>query len=85
MRLPVQRLTGPEREEAERILKCLELYEARLAELREKIRGAAKRDEAMKLLRTGYSKVWFNTARLAARRLIIRQDFIIPKKNPPLH
>jgi transposase len=48
----VKRLTGPEREEAEWILKYLELHEARLGELREKIRGEAKRDGAMKLLRT---------------------------------
>jgi transposase len=45
-------LSGQEREEAEWILKYLELHEARLKELKEKIRGEAKQDEDMKRLQT---------------------------------
>jgi transposase len=43
---------GQEKEEAEWILKYLELHEARLKELREKIREEAKTDECMKRLQT---------------------------------
>jgi transposase len=48
----VGELRGQEREEAEWILKYLELHEARLKELKERIRKEAKRDEGMKVLQT---------------------------------
>jgi transposase len=48
----VRVLTGLEREEAEWILKYLELHEQRLKELRGKIQKEAKKDEDMKNLQT---------------------------------
>jgi len=48
----VQILTGLEREEAEWLLKYLELHEQRIKELKGKIQGEAKRDEDMKNLQT---------------------------------
>jgi len=48
----VQILTGLEREEAEWILKYLELHEQRIKELGGKIRKEAKKDEDMKNLQT---------------------------------
>jgi hypothetical protein len=47
----VQILTGLEREEAEWILKYLELHEQRIKELSGKIRKEAKNDEDMKTCR----------------------------------
>jgi len=46
----IQVLTGQEREEAEWILKHLELYDQRKTELKKKIQVEAKRDEDMQLL-----------------------------------
>jgi transposase len=43
----LERLSGQEREEAEWILKYLELHEARIKELKGKIQGEAKSDEDM--------------------------------------
>jgi len=48
----VQVLTGLEREEAEWILKYLELHEQRIKELKDKIQQEAKKDENMKNLQT---------------------------------
>ena len=45
-------MTGSEREEAEWILKYLELHEMRIKELKGKIQKEAKTDEDMKLLQT---------------------------------
>jgi len=45
-------LTGTEREEAEWILKYLELHEMRIKELKMKIQKEAKKDEDMKILQT---------------------------------
>ncbi|MCL2026677.1 MAG: IS110 family transposase [Leptospirales bacterium] len=48
----VQILTGVEREEAEWILKYLELHDQRIKELKDKITKEAKKDEDMKNLQT---------------------------------
>jgi transposase len=48
----VKVLRGQEQEEAEWIMKYLDLHEARLKELKGKIHGEAKRDEGMKRLQT---------------------------------
>jgi len=48
----VQVLRGIEREEAEYVLKHLELYEGRIKGLKKKIQGEAKTDEDMKVLQT---------------------------------
>ena len=48
----IQLLTGPEREEAEWILKYLELYEQHIKELKEKIQKEAMEDEDMKRLQS---------------------------------
>jgi len=48
----IQILTGVEREEAEWILKYLELHEQRIKELKGKIKEEAKTDEAMQLLQS---------------------------------
>jgi transposase len=48
----VETLNGPEREEAEWILKHLELYDQRIKELKEKIRKEANKDEDMKRLQS---------------------------------
>jgi transposase len=48
----VKVLSGQEKEEAEWILKYLDLHEARLKELKGKIHGEAKTDEGMKALQT---------------------------------
>lgn len=48
----VKALTGHEREEAEWILKYLELHEERIKELKEKIQKEAKKDEDMKRLQS---------------------------------
>jgi transposase len=48
----VKVLTGQEREEAEWILKHLELYELRIEELKKKIHQEAKTDEGMKCLQS---------------------------------
>jgi transposase len=48
----VKTLSGSEREEAEWILKYLELHEMRIAELKRKIKEDAKEDEDMKLLQS---------------------------------
>jgi transposase len=45
-------LTGQERDEADWILKHLELYEQRIKELKGKIHNEAKKDEGMKVLQT---------------------------------
>jgi len=50
----VKLLTGQEREEAEWILKHLELYDQRIKELKGKIQQEAKADENMKNLQTIY-------------------------------
>jgi transposase len=51
-RQAIQVLTGHEREEAEWLLKYLELHEQRIKELKRKIREDAKNDEDMKNLQT---------------------------------
>ncbi|GBU29440.1 hypothetical protein R84B8_03005 [Treponema sp. R8-4-B8] len=48
----IQVLTGYEREEAEWLLKYLELHDQRIKELREKIKEEAKNDEDMKRLQS---------------------------------
>jgi transposase len=48
----VQVLTGVEREEAEWILKYLELHDQRIKELKDRIKNEAKNDEDMKNLQT---------------------------------
>jgi transposase len=48
----IQILTGLEREEAEWLLKYLEVHEQRIKELKEKIQKEAKEDEDMKILQT---------------------------------
>ena len=48
----IETLHGQEREEAEWLLKHLELYEQRLLELKEKIKQEAKTDEDMQCLQT---------------------------------
>jgi len=48
----IQVLTGLEREEAEWLLKYLDLHEQRIKELKGKIQGEAKKDEDMKNLQT---------------------------------
>jgi transposase len=48
----VEILSGIEREEAEWLLKYLDLHEQRIKELKAKIQKEAKEDEAMKLLQT---------------------------------
>jgi len=50
--LVIKVLCGQEREEAEWILRHLDLYERRIQELKEKINEEAKTDEDMKLLQT---------------------------------
>jgi len=51
-RQAIQVLTGHEREEAEWLLKYLELHEQRIKELREKIKEEAKNNEDMKRLQS---------------------------------